>query len=65
MIVKVQVAFNQKDNVLVYNEDKTIIFQTESEKITDMMNGNMKAFFHAEIEDGNLNLIEEAPWQDW
>ena len=29
------------------------------------MDGKVKKFFYAEIIEGHLNILEEAPWQEW
>lgn len=68
MIVKVQVAFNE-DSVLVYDEKREFLVQWVGpdipQKIGDTMSYGSKKFFHAEIKGDKLNILEEAPWQEW
>ena len=70
MIVKVQVSLattldNQR--VLMYNEDRSAQYECDVDQtIVDLMNGRLKAFFHAELlPDGELTIHKDAPWQDW
>lgn len=72
-IVKVQTSLFTSDGshlALVYNEDKSVMGEMPvSKEILDAMNGELKAFFWAEIPSSNkfveIELIDEAPWQDW
>jgi hypothetical protein len=67
MIVKIQMPQNIQSNLLlIYNKDRTIMFQEEvTQAIIDIMKGQPKAFFHADLVDGNLVLRDSADWQDW
>lgn len=69
MIVKVQVSmFTSADNqrVLVYNKDKSVMFEGRAtKKVISMMSGRFKAFFKARVKDNNVELIKPAKWQDW
>lgn len=69
MIVKVQVPISGNYTIphaLIYNEDKTIIFQTPvNKKLRKQMNGEVKRYFHAHMEGTELHIDSAAPWQEW
>lgn len=73
-IVKVQLSLNRSPRtVLIYNEDRTVLYQGEaSEDVVQLMGNYDKEFFFAELvpdpksEDAQLiKLHELAPRQDW
>jgi len=73
MIVKVQLSIesNVKGHtigarMLVYNKDKSVVLQSETPKdIANLMDGRLKAFFHAEIVGKEVIVQGEAPRQNW
>lgn len=69
-IFKVQLPlFSSDENALalVYNEDQSIV--SHSPVTVDLMRAvgpEMKKFFHGFVrEDGSLEFVDEAEWQDW
>lgn len=70
MIVKVQLPLAGSGPtmrpVLVYNESRSIeaLIPLTSD-LLEVMNGELKAFFHAHMEGTNLFLDDPAPWQEW
>jgi hypothetical protein len=69
MIVKVQVSMftsAEEQTVLVYNKDKSVMFQGEATpKVLKMMAGRFKAFFKARMRGKEIDIIKPAKWQDW
>lgn len=69
MIVKVQVPISGNYTIpfaLIYNEDKTIIFQTPlNKKLRKEMSGEVKKYFYAHMEGKELHIDSAAPWQEW
>jgi hypothetical protein len=71
MIVKVQISIStslSEHQGLVYNKDHTVwaIFSPIPLDVVMLMGGELKKFFHAELNgDGLLTLDAEADWQDW
>lgn len=66
-IVKMQLSqFPYHENVLVYNEDRSVEYESPAtEEIIDMMDGEEKAFFNAKVENQEIVIGDLAPWQDW
>lgn len=77
-IVKVQLPITKVDPlklkdgevtspVLIYNEDRAIMFQSVTASIYGRFRkGEKKLYFHAEIsEDGTVEIGERAPVQSW
>lgn len=71
MIVKVQVSvYTSEDEpqVLAYTEGKKNWYQGDAfGPVLEMMGGEDKKFFYAYVpyESGQIEILEEAPWQDW
>lgn len=69
MIVKVQLSIitsEKNRRVLIYNEDRTIEYETDASKeIVDLMRGDLKAFFHASMVETEISLNQRAEWQEW
>lgn len=72
MVVKIQVSQKSSDNVqrvLIYNETREFMYETEEpkevESVLEIMNGHPKAYFNAEIIDTKFELQSVADWQDW
>ena len=69
-IVKIQTPLFGGSEVLVYNEDKSVMEMfPNSLEIERAMAGEDKKFFYAKnvkVNEGFiLDIIKEAPWQDW
>lgn len=70
-IVKVQISlFSSKpgQQILIYNEDNTAWYEGPADKeIIKAMGKEPKKFFYAKVpkKPGIIELLEEAPWQDW
>jgi len=68
-IVKVQIALawsHGKQPALVYNEDRSVMGEMPvSRAVLKAMDGAPKAFFYAKLRGTELELLDEAPWQDW
>lgn len=68
-IVKVQVPLNSNiDNppALVYNKDQSIFQQAQlTKELSKAMGDQPKKYFYCEFKDGQLELLEEAKWQEW
>ena len=71
-IVKVQVSLNGSGlsggQVLLY--DRTRDWQYEgamTKPLLDLMAGRLKAFYYGTLPDrgGDIELGDEAPWQEW
>lgn len=66
-IFKVQVSLNNPSQVLIYNEDRSaqgII--PNSTELNKLMGKEPKKFFHGiHREDGQIEILIEADWQDW
>lgn len=80
MIVKVQVPIltlptkkgSDSDDgspvalALIYSKDKKVAAQVPvSSPLLARMDGKKKAFFHAVVRRGTIEIGEVAPWQDW
>lgn len=71
MIVKVQLSIftsEEEQQVLIYSKGGENWYQGPANPfIVKMMDGAAKAFFHAYVpyESGQIELLEEAPEQDW
>jgi hypothetical protein len=71
MIVKVQIAVAGSPGAegsmcLVYAKDSKPLFHGPApESILFQMHGRPKAYFNATVKAGQIELTEEAPWQDW
>jgi hypothetical protein len=65
-IVKIQLSQEPQGQVLVYNIDRTILYQEELPlDIAKLMRGRQKAYFYARMIRGELTIDEEAPKQEW
>ena len=72
MIVKVQRALAGTRAVLIYNEDRTVMWQETDPKgcagLERILRGRPKAYFEAELRpDGKIEVFSklEAPEQPW
>jgi hypothetical protein len=73
IIVKIQVplATNMKEApALVYDETRAVTSTLPvTEELLQIMEGDLKAFFHAEVEEGEeedtITIGDRAPWQEW
>lgn len=68
MIVKVQLSLASTDKVrraLVRDQHGFWWEGTPNEDLVKMMRGEPKAFFHAEVKAGAIEIGERAPWQEW
>jgi hypothetical protein len=70
-IVKVQISLFSSEptaQVLVYNESRSHLYEGDAPaEIVELMDGEPKKFFWANMpkEKGFIELLKEAPWQDW
>lgn len=66
-IVKVQLPImGDMSNALIYDRKKKIMTHVPITKpIRIAMDGNLKAYFHAELKGDKVELISKAPWQEW
>ena len=66
-IFKVQIAIAGEPAALAYNKDQSAIGQFPPEDILlKLMEGKAKKFFYGRVDDsGKIQLIKEAPWQEW
>jgi len=73
MIVKIQLSLDSNlkghtagSRMLAYNEDRSVMMEMNTPKeVVNLMDGRFKAFFHADIVDGKLEVQSEAPRQNW
>lgn len=68
MIVKVQLSLYPPDGsgTFIYNEDRSVTLDTlTTPELRQRMGTRVKAFFHAALQDGQIKLEGEAPWQKW
>ena len=70
MIVKVQLSLfttAAARQVMIYNRDRSIEFQMDAtDGVIEKMDGRPKAFFFAALcKDGSIDLLDEAPFQNW
>ncbi len=69
IIVKVQLPLISSEKgppAYVYSKDKVFqCFVTVNEDLINIMDDEPKKFFYANIKNGTVNLLEEAPWQEW
>lgn len=78
MIVKVQLSLDSNvpghkagSRMMVYNQTRSVMFEREADpEVVKKMKGRPKTYFNAEYQakkgqDGRINILDEAPWQDW
>lgn len=69
MVVKVQLSLftsEEKRQCMVNSMDGSVIFiMTVTDGVLKIMGHDVKAFFHAEIKNGLLEIGDRAPWQEW
>ena len=69
MIVKLQVSFfssEERESVLIYDERQKVFEHIGfSDYLKGLMDGEIKKYFYAEKDGAKLNILEEAPWQEW
>lgn len=69
-VIKMQLSLETNldaQQVLVYNEDRSIMYQQAViPEILEIMKGRPKAYFYARMApDKMLDILEEAPEQEW
>lgn len=66
-IIKVQVALTEPKHCLIYNSDRSLYLQNFEQSLLDLMGPNLKLYFWAKMETnpGPLQILDEAPRQDW
>lgn len=66
MIIKMQISQNDDGSrCLVYNQDQSVFYQCDTDDdIRWLMKGRAKAYFHATLKKGELEIQREAPAQD-
>lgn len=71
-VVKVQLSVlgtSEHSSVLITSEDGSIAYQTEQPELVALFRpGEFKFFYNAiwhGSTTGEIELIDEAPWQDW
>ena len=66
IVVKVQTSIEPPGQVLIYSEDKSIMYQGPiPEEIKKLMLCKRKEFFYAHIEGTNIVLGPLSKWQNW
>lgn len=68
VIVKIQLPLVSTGcpMALIYNESRTIEkIVPVNDDLERRMDGQNKTYFQAYLEDGQLELISPAPWQNW
>lgn len=51
---------------LVYNEMRSVdVTMPVTDSLLRFMAGSVKKFIRGRIEDGNIVIDSEVPWQDW
>jgi hypothetical protein len=68
LIVKVQLeqAPSKGANVLIYSEDRTVLYQQSTPRaLRKRLGKRQKAYFYATLRGTILNLGNEAPEQEW
>jgi hypothetical protein len=67
-IVKIQRSQSpsQSGRVLVYNCDRRYLWQGQIDpRVDKWMGDKQKAYAYAHIENSEIVIDHEAPWQDW
>lgn len=65
-IVKIQQALGGARMCLIYNQERTLEYQTDAEEVFVIMGDEPKKFFWAHINSqSKLMIEEEAEWQVW
>ena len=66
MILKVQMPLAGADLALIYSEDRSVMAQVPvTAPLRSRMGKRPKAFFHADVRAGEIEIGDEAPWQEW
>jgi hypothetical protein len=69
VIVKVQMPLMTNESIpqaLIYSENHEIYVTTDAVDFREVMGDRPKAFFQAKVlEDGTLEIGDEAEWQEW
>lgn len=69
MIIKIQLPLSSNTDepeALVYDEKHEIdTFMPISKELLKRMGGNIKKFFYAHLEDEEVIIDKDAPWQEW
>lgn len=69
-IVKVQVSVGGKEAALIYNEDRSIAYETydpmQVKALRLRLDNEPKKYFYYKVGKGDQLILEdEAPWQEW
>lgn len=69
-ILKIQLSVASSEpyrEVLLHNKDRTFEhIEPASAMMLALMGNRVKAFYYGRVVKGNkIDLVEEAPWQDW
>ena len=69
MIIKIQTSIvtnNSNATSLIYNEDRTIMYEAPLTKdIREIMKGEHKKYFNAHLVDTIINIDDEVEEQEW
>jgi len=66
IVVKVQTSIEPPGQVLIYSEDKSIMYQGPiPEEIKKLMLCKRKEFFYAHIEGDKIVLDHLSEWRKW
>lgn len=66
MIVKVQRALNNNNNVLIYNEDRSVLREGPiTEEVSKFMGTDLKIFASAHMEGTEIVLDQRCDRPDW
>ena len=72
IILKVQTSQFSSDNlktILIYNKDKSILFETNNTefvgKVMEVMKDQTKAFIKAQLTPNDINVLEVTDNQNW
>ena len=68
-IIKIQrsIGGNAGLTILVYNEDKSLLYEQEQSKQTDnlFVGNELKVYHYATLRKGVIRINERAPEQEW
>jgi hypothetical protein len=68
-IVKVQTSIatsHSTAQMLIYNKDRTVQWEgPTTSHVFDKLNGALKDFFYAYMDNTVIVITDQAPWQDW
>lgn len=68
-IVKVQLPLGTNEDIphmLVYNEDRSVeVYTPVQERFAQELREAHKGFYHATVNDDQVNIGSPAAWQSW